>query len=85
MTYSYCVCRGKATCVAIILQALRCALRGLEVDEGAGREAIEEQAASLALEYMEKFLSEHRNYFSATFIREALDILENVSNKFDKT
>ncbi len=58
------------------IQALRCALGGLSEEEEVT--SIEKRAVDLAYDYLEKFMSENAHYRSSTFIREALDVLENV-------
>ena len=42
-------------------------------------QSTEEQAVSLAHDYLEKFMSEHAHYLSSTFVQDALDMLGNVS------
>lgn len=53
----------------------------MEEKEGRGTGSTEEQAVALAHDYLEKFMCEHTHYQSSGFIREALDVLGNVSNQ----
>ena len=56
---------------------MRCVLNSLseEVEE---KSLLEEEATKVAQKYLEKFILQHSNYISRSFVREALDILDNV-------